>query len=89
MNLVDKKPAKTKELEWNKAGELYLLLDKDSNKTYSLDPIAFLVWVQCDGKTNLEQIVDVFSVDGNRDIIKAAINGILEKLESSGLIKWI
>lgn len=89
MNLVDKKPAKTKELEWNKAGELYILLDKDTNKTYNLDPIAFLVWVQCDGKTNLEQITDVFSVNGNRDIIKAAISGILEKLESSGLIKWI
>jgi len=86
---VDKKPAKTKELEWNKAGELYLLLDKDTNKTYSLDPIAFLVWVQCDGKTDLERIVDVFSVDGNRDIIKAAISGILEKLKSSGLIKWV
>lgn len=89
MNPVDKKPAKIKELEWNKAGELYILLDKETNKTYSLDPIAFLVWVQCDGKTNLEQIVDVFSVDGNRDIIKAAISGILEKLESSGLIKWV
>lgn len=86
---MDKKPAKTKELEWNKAGELYLLLDKDTNKTYSLDPIAFLVWVQCDGKTDLERIVDVFSVDGNRDIIKAAISGILEKLKSSGLIKWV
>ncbi|HKZ45585.1 MAG TPA: PqqD family protein [archaeon] len=86
---MDKRPSKTKELEWNKTGEIYLLLDKGTNKTYSLDPIAFLVWVQCDGKTNLEQIVDVFSVDGNRDIIKAAIAGILEKLESSGLIKWV
>ena len=86
---MDKKPAKTKELEWNKSGELYLLLDKDTNKTYSLDPISFLVWVQCDGKTNLEQIVDVFSVDGNRDIIKAAISGILDKLKDSGLVKWV
>jgi len=89
VKLVNKKPVKTKELEWNKAGELYLLLDKTINKTYSLDPISFLVWIQCDGKTNLEQIVDVFSVDGNRDIIKAAISGILDKLKNSGLIKWI
>lgn len=89
MKLVSRKPVKTKEMQWNKVGNLYLLMDKDKDKTYSLDPIAFLVWVQCDGKTDLEQIVDVFSVDGNRDIIKSAISGILEKLKSSGLIKWI
>jgi len=89
VKLVSKKPVKTKEMQWNKVGNLYLLMDKEKEKTYSLDPIAFLVWVQCDGKTDLEQIVDVFSVDGNRDIIKAAISGILEKLKSSGLIKWV
>jgi len=90
-NSVDeqKKPAKVKELQWNKAGEMYVLADKDTTKNYSLDPISFLVWIQCDGKTNLEQIVDVFSVDGNRDIVKAAISGILEKLQGNGLIKWI
>lgn len=68
---------------------MYLLSDKDTSKTYSIDPISFLVWIQCDGKTGLEQIVDVFSVDGNRDIVKAAISGILEKLKSNGLVKWI
>ena len=82
-----KKPAKMKELQWTKQGELYVLLDKDTQKTYSLDPIAFLVWIQCDGKTDIEQIVDVFAVDGNRDIVKAAINGILSKLAESGLVK--
>ena len=82
-------PAKTKELTWEKTGEAYVLLDKGSNKTFTLDPISFLVWIQCDGKTDLEAIVDIFSVNGNRDIIKAAINGILEKLESGGLIKWV
>lgn len=85
----EKKPLKTKEMQWNRTGELYVLLDKDTEKTYSLDPISFLVWIQCDGKTNIEKIVDIFSVDGNRDIVKAAIVGILEKLETSGLIKWI
>ena len=85
----EKKPLKTKEMQWNRTGELYVLLDKDTEKTYSLDPISFLVWIQCDGKTNIEKIVDIFSVDGNRDIVKAAIVGILEKLETSGLIKWV
>jgi len=82
-------PVKTKELTWEKSGNVYVLLDKDSGKNFSLDPISFLVWVQCDGKTDVEKIVDIFAVNGNRDIIKAAINGILEKLESSELIKWI
>jgi hypothetical protein len=87
--MEEKKPVKIKDLQWTKSGELYILLDKDTNKSYTIDPIAFLVWIQCDGKTNIEQIVDVFSVDGNRDIVKAAINGILQKLEGNGLIKWI
>jgi len=82
-------PTKSKELAWTRQGDLYVLVDKETNKTFSLDPIAFLVWVQCDGKTNIDKIVDVFSVNGNRDIVKAAINGILEKLEGNDLIKWI
>jgi len=82
-------PVKTKELTWEKSGNVYVLVDKDSGKNFSLDPISFLVWVQCDGKTDVEKIVDIFAVNGNRDIIKAAINGILEKLESSELIKWV
>ena len=82
-------PEKIKDLTWSKQGELYVLLDQETSKTYSLDPIAFLVWIQCDGKTQIDKIVDVFSVNGNRDIVKAAINGILEKLEGNGLIRWI
>jgi hypothetical protein len=82
-------PVKTKELQWEKVENAYQIVDKSTNKEYTLDPISFLVWIQCDGKTDLEQIVDVFSVNGNRDIVKAAISGILEKLENKGLIKWI
>ena len=87
--MKEKKPKRVKELQWTRTGNLYLLVDQETNKTYTLDPISFLVWIQCDGKTDLEQIVDVFSVNGNRDIVKAAIVGILEKLEKSGLIKWV
>jgi len=83
-----KVPARTKELTWEKTGEYYVLLDKETNKNFNLDPISFLVWVQCDGKTDLETIVDVFSVNGNRDIVKAAIKGIIEKMEGIGLVKW-
>ncbi len=76
-------------MKWSKLGNVYLLVDPETNKTYQIDPISFLVWIQCDGKTSIEQITDVFSVDGNRDIVKAAIIGILEKLEKSGLIEWV
>jgi hypothetical protein len=86
---MPKFPVKTKELQWEKVENAYQIVDKSTNKEYTLDPISFLVWIQCDGKTDLEQIVDVFSVNGNRDIVKAAISGILEKLENKGLIKWI
>lgn len=87
--MPEKKPVKTTEFQWNKSGETYILEDKEKGQNYSLDPISFLVWVQCDGKTGIEQIVDIFSVDGNRDIIKTAIKNILDKLESGGLIKWV
>jgi len=86
---LEKIPKKTKELQWSRAGDLYILIDPDTKKTYSLDSIAFLVWIQCDGKTSVEEMTDVFSVNGNRDIVKAAITGILEKLENSGLIQWV
>lgn len=82
-------PTKVKELDWAKQGELFVLLDKDTGKTVTLDPISFLVWIQCDGKTDIERIVDIFSLNGNRDIVKAAINGVLDKLEKNGLIKWV
>lgn len=84
-----KNPLKVKDLPFVKAGEVYVLTDPETKSTTQLDPISFLVWVQCDGKTPIENIVDVFSVNGNRDIIKAAITGILEKLTTGGLIKWV
>ena len=82
-----KYPKKTKEMSWSKLGNVYVIVDPETNKTHNIDPIAFLVWIQCDGKTSIEQMTDVFSVNGNRDIVKAAIKGILTKLEESGLVK--
>ncbi|MDI6825726.1 MAG: PqqD family protein [Candidatus Aenigmarchaeota archaeon] len=84
-----KYPKKTKEMNWSKLGKTYILVDPDTKKSYDIDPITFIVWIQCDGKTSVEQITDVFSVDGNRDIVKAAIMGILDKLAKSGLIEWV
>jgi hypothetical protein len=81
------KPKKVKELEWQQIGDIYILTDKENNKTYTLDSISFLVWLQCDGNTDIESIVDVFSVDGNRDIVRSAIMNILKNLENLNLIK--
>ncbi len=83
-----KYPSKVKELGWVRSGEAYVLMDKETNQSFTLDPISFLVWIQCDGKTDVDKIVDVFAVNGNRDIVKAAINGVMEKLENNKLIKW-
>ena len=83
-----KYPKKIKEMSWSKLREAYVLVDPETKKSYTIDPIAFLVWLQCDGKTSVDEMTDVFSVNGNRDIVKAAIKGILEKLKSSDLIEW-
>ena len=82
-------PVKAKEMPWSRNGEVYVLADPQTSKSYPLDPISFLVWVQCDGKTRLDEIVDIFTVNGNRDIVKAAVSGILDKLSNNGLIKWV
>jgi hypothetical protein len=81
------KPKRTKELNWQQIGDIYILTDKENNKTYTLDSISFLVWLQCDGNTDIESIVDVFSVNGNRDIVRNAIMNILKNLENLNLIK--
>lgn len=83
-----KLPTKIKEMPWSKNGDVFVLADTDTKKTYALDPISFLVWVQCDGKTHVDKIVDIFTVNGNRDIVKAAVSGVLDKLTNNGLIKW-
>ncbi len=81
------KPKRTKELNWQQIGDIYILTDKENNKTYTLDSISFLVWLQCDGNTDIESIVDVFSVNGNRDIVRNAIMNILKNLENLNLVK--
>lgn len=86
---IEKRPVKTKGIQWQKAGNSYLVLDQNTMKTHSLDPVSFMVWVQCDGSIKIEQLVDVFSVNGNRDVIKLAIKGILERLTDFGLIRWV
>jgi len=82
------KPKKVKDLEWQQVGDIYILSDKENNKTYTLDSISFLVWLQCDGNTDIESIVDIFSVNGNRDIVRNAIMNILKNLENLNLIKF-
>ena len=79
-------PKKTKEMAWTRVGNAYVLVDPGTKENVTIDPIAFMVWVQCDGKTDLESMTDVFSVDGNRDIVQAALKGIIGKLEESGLV---
>ena len=82
-------PKKKEGIQWSRLGDTYILIDPQTNQTNNIDTISFLVWVQCDGKTSIEEITDVFSVNGNRDIVRAAINGILEKLEEMKLITWV
>lgn len=81
-------PRKTKEMNWSKNNGMYILADPGTNKTYNVDSVSFLIWVQCDGKTSVDEIANVLSVDGNKDMVKAAVKGILDRLEKSELIVW-
>jgi hypothetical protein len=80
-------PKKTKEYQWMRAGDFYVLYDPMTNESFNLDPIAFIVWLQCDGKTPVDEIVDLLSVENNKDIIKAAVSGIIDRLAENGIIK--
>jgi len=82
------KPRKTRELEWQQLGNVYLLIDKQNNKTFTLDAISFLVWMQCDGSKDIEDLVDLFAINGNRDIVRSAVLNILENLKNLNLIEW-
>jgi len=70
-----------------RAGEFYVLYDPVTNESFNLDPIAFIVWLQCDGKTHIDEIVELLSVENNKDIIKAAVAGIIDRLAENGIIK--
>lgn len=85
---ISKKPLRS-DLPWKKIGQRYVISDPVTKKSYLLDSVSWLIWIQCDGQANFEQIVDVFSVNGNRDIVRSAILGILERLTNSGLVKWV
>jgi len=80
-------PKKTKEYQWMRTGDFYVLYDPITNESFNLDPIAFIVWLQCDGKTPIDEIVDLLSVENNKDIIKAAVSGIIDRLAENGIIK--
>ena len=81
-------PKKTKELTWSKLGDTYVLVDPDTKKTFNIDATSFLIWIQCDGKTTVDSMVEIFSVNGNSDIVKAAILGIIDKLKDFGLVEY-
>ncbi|MFH8081006.1 MAG: PqqD family protein [Candidatus Aenigmatarchaeota archaeon] len=80
-------PKKTKEYNWTRVGDFYVLYDPVTNESFNLDPIAFIVWLQCDGKTPVDEIADLLSTEDNKDIVKAAVNGIIDRLAENGIIK--
>lgn len=80
-------PKKTKEYQWTRVGDFYVLYDPITNESFNLDPIAFIVWLQCDGKTPIDEIADLLSVEDNKDIVKATVKGIIDRLAENGIIK--
>jgi len=57
-----KYPKKTKEMNWTKLGNIYIISDPKSKKTHNIDTVSFLVWIQCDGKTSVEDSLIILIV---------------------------
>jgi hypothetical protein len=84
---MDKHPARLEDVVWKSVNGYYMIEDLKSKKMYKLDQMSFLIWAQCDGRTGVEEIVDVFYAEGSRELIKTTVTNILDKLEGSGLVK--
>lgn len=82
-------PKQTENVAWEKAEETYVMVHPKTKQSLQIEPLAFMIWAQCDGRTSIEDIIDVFAVGGNKEVVKASINGILKRLEDAKLIKWV
>ncbi len=80
-------PKQTPNIKWERAEDAYLLFHPINKQPFQIDELAFMIWAQCDGKTSVQKIVDVFTVGSNREIVTASVNGILDKLKDAGFIK--
>lgn len=80
-------PERTRPLAWEYAGEFYILHDEKDNSHYKLDPLAFLVWAQCDGHTDVEEMVSVLAADKGSDIVRTTVLNTVDRLQEMGLVK--
>ena len=81
-------PKQLQNVTWEKEQDSYTLVHPSTKELFQIDAIAFMIWAQCDGKTSMDRIVDIFALGNNREVVKASINGVLERLSKAGFIKW-
>jgi hypothetical protein len=64
-----------------------VLYDPETKKAFCLNRVASEVWVLCDGKTTVEEIVEHFKKLDKPEIGRNVIHLSLRKLQRSGLLK--
>jgi hypothetical protein len=56
------------------------ILISNENRTYVLPSLYYLIWEECDGKKNINQIVEKLSLEINEKLGLKLNNGYLEKI---------
>jgi hypothetical protein len=83
--IKDKKPLK----KGQELGEQenYVAVANENGEVYGLSPAVFYVWMMCDGKTTVEEMVSKISKDADIDAeeLKEPVAYIISQLVDTGL----
>jgi Coenzyme PQQ synthesis protein D (PqqD) len=63
-----------------------ILYDKNTCRTYSLNATSMLIWQHCDGQTNLEQLEQYVTRQGQSEGADAIVQLALDRLVRVGLV---
>ena len=80
-------PKQVDDVAWEKNEEAYVLVHPKTKEPFQIDAVAFMIWAQCDGKTSVDKIIDLFSLGSNKEVVKASVNGVIDRLKEAGFIK--
>jgi DNA-binding transcriptional ArsR family regulator len=68
-------------------GDEFLVYDLKTNKAHCLNRVAAEVWMLCDGKTTVAEIVRKVGETANFSVDEAVIDLALSRLQKAGLIE--
>jgi hypothetical protein len=83
---MENKPQRLDQLEVTKVDEDILVYDHETNEVHCLEEKASLVFSQCDGTRNLDEIVETVQEEA-KDVTRDQVEGILDQLSQLRLIR--